>query len=56
MAAMKRFLDGGTGNDSLIGGKGNDTSTVDTIGDTIVESASAGTDLVKSSVSLGIGK
>jgi Ca2+-binding RTX toxin-like protein len=49
------FLDGGTGNDSLIGGKGNDTYTVDTIGDTIVESASAGTDLVKSSVSWVLG-
>ncbi|MFW9264324.1 beta strand repeat-containing protein, partial [Nostoc sp. CALU 546] len=45
------FLDGGAGDDSLIGGKGNDTYTVDSIGDTIIESASAGTDLVKSSVS-----
>ncbi|OYD92880.1 hypothetical protein CDG76_19380 [Nostoc sp. 'Peltigera membranacea cyanobiont' 210A] len=44
------FLDGGGGDDSLIGGKGNDTYTVDSIGDTIIESASAGTDLVKSSV------
>ncbi|MBD2520023.1 putative Ig domain-containing protein [Nostoc sp. FACHB-973] len=49
------LLDGGTGNDSLIGGKGNDTYTVDTIGDTIVESASAGTDLVKSSVNWVLG-
>ncbi|WP_375443027.1 beta strand repeat-containing protein [uncultured Nostoc sp.] len=49
------FLDGGAGNDRLIGGKGNDTYTVDTIGDTIVESASAGTDLVKSSVSWVLG-
>ncbi|MBG1268751.1 hypothetical protein [Nostoc sp. WHI] len=48
-------LDGGTGDDSLIGGKGNDTYTVDTIGDTIIESASAGTDLVKSSVSWLLG-
>ncbi|MBN4005470.1 ELWxxDGT repeat protein [Nostoc sp. LPT] len=44
------FLDGGGKDDSLIGGKGNDTYTVDSIGDTIIESASAGTDLVKSSV------
>ncbi|MDZ8069933.1 MAG: calcium-binding protein [Nostoc sp. DedQUE08] len=49
------FLDGGTGNDSLIGGKGNDTYTVDTIGNTIVESASAGTDLVNSSVNWVLG-
>ncbi|MDZ8136922.1 MAG: cadherin-like domain-containing protein [Nostoc sp. DedQUE04] len=49
------FLDGGTGNDSLIGGKGNDTYIVDTIGDTIIESTSAGTDLVKSSVSWVLG-
>ncbi|MGF1936120.1 MAG: beta strand repeat-containing protein [Nostoc sp. ChiQUE02] len=49
------FLDGGTGTDSLIGGKGNDTYTVDNIGDTIIESASAGTDLVKSSVSWVLG-
>ncbi|MBN4002194.1 putative Ig domain-containing protein [Nostoc sp. LPT] len=49
------FLDGGAGSDSLIGGKGNDTYTVDSIGDTIVESANAGTDLVKSSVSFVLG-
>ncbi|WP_322693468.1 ELWxxDGT repeat protein [Nostoc sp. DedSLP03] len=49
------FLDSGTGDDSLIGGKGNDTYTVDSIGDTIIESASAGTDLVKSSVSWVLG-
>ncbi|MHC0062630.1 beta strand repeat-containing protein [Nostoc sp. UIC 10890] len=49
------FLDGGTGDDSLIGGKGNDTYIVDSIGDTIIEAASAGTDLVKSSVSWVLG-
>ncbi|MEH1950820.1 MAG: tandem-95 repeat protein, partial [Nostoc sp.] len=48
-------LDGGTGDDSLIGGKGNDTYIVDSLGDTIVESANAGTDLVKSSVSWVLG-
>ncbi|MGJ5631155.1 beta strand repeat-containing protein [Nostoc sp. CALU 1950] len=49
------FLDGGTGDDSLIGGKGNDTYIVDSIGDIITEAASAGTDLVKSSVSWVLG-
>ena len=49
------FLDGGAGDDSLIGGKGNDTYTVDSISDTITESANAGTDLVKSSVSWVLG-
>ncbi|WP_143854090.1 beta strand repeat-containing protein [Nostoc sp. 'Peltigera membranacea cyanobiont' 210A] len=49
------LLDGGTGDDSLIGGKGNDTYVVDSLGDTIVESANAGTDLVKSSVSWVLG-
>ncbi|MEH2113707.1 beta strand repeat-containing protein [Nostoc sp.] len=49
------LLDGGTGDDSLIGGKGNDTYIVDSLGDTIVESANAGTDLVKSSVSWVLG-
>jgi Ca2+-binding RTX toxin-like protein len=49
------FLNGGTGSDRLIGGKGNDTYTVDTLGDTLVEAASAGTDLVKSSVSWVLG-
>jgi Ca2+-binding RTX toxin-like protein len=49
------FLDGGTGDDSLIGGAGNDTYTVDSISDTITESASAGTDLVNSSVSWVLG-
>ncbi|MFS0517930.1 beta strand repeat-containing protein, partial [Nostoc sp. UIC 10607] len=49
------FLDGGTGDDSLLGGKGNDTYIVDSIGDIITEAASAGTDLVKSSVSWVLG-
>ncbi|MCF2147238.1 putative Ig domain-containing protein [Desmonostoc muscorum LEGE 12446] len=48
-------LDGGAGDDSLIGGKGNDIYTVDSIGDTIIESANAGTDLVKSSVGWVLG-
>ena len=43
-------LNGGSGNDTLQGGGGNDIYVVDTIHDTIMESASEGTDLVKASV------
>ena len=43
-------LDGGTGADTLWGSLGNDTYVVGT-GDTVVEAANAGTDLVRSSVS-----
>ncbi|MES2985202.1 MAG: hypothetical protein V4735_08460 [Pseudomonadota bacterium] len=43
-------LDGGTGNDTLIGGNGNDSYTIDAIGDVVSESANAGTDTVRSSV------
>jgi Ca2+-binding RTX toxin-like protein len=45
------ILDGGAGNDTLIGGTGNDTYIVDSTSDVVTEAASAGTDLVKSSVS-----
>jgi Ca2+-binding RTX toxin-like protein len=44
-------LDGAAGTDTLAGGLGNDTYTVDSTGDAILESASAGTDTVRSSVS-----
>ncbi len=43
-------LDGGTGADTLIGGAGNDTYVVDNLGDVVTEAASAGTDLVRASV------
>lgn len=43
-------LDGGTGADTLEGGGGNDTYVTDG-GDTLIEGATAGTDLVLSSVS-----
>jgi Ca2+-binding RTX toxin-like protein len=48
--AVANLLNGGAGNDSLRGGGGNDTYVVDSTGDVVVESASAGTDLVQSSV------
>ena len=43
-------LSGGTGADTMIGGGGNDTYVVDNVGDVVTEAASAGTDLVQSSV------
>ncbi|MHC5761790.1 beta strand repeat-containing protein [Nostoc sp.] len=48
-------LDGGAGIDSLNGGVGNDIYTVDNLSDTITEGLNAGTDLVKSSVTLALG-
>jgi Ca2+-binding RTX toxin-like protein len=48
--AADNVLDGGTGADTLIGGAGNDTYVVDNVGDVVTEGASAGTDLVQSSV------
>jgi Ca2+-binding RTX toxin-like protein len=44
------ILSGGTGADTMIGGSGNDTYLVDNAGDVTTELASAGTDLVQSSV------
>ena len=49
------ILDGGQGVDAMSGGTGNDTYVVDNIGDTVAESASAGTDTVQSSVALTLG-
>ncbi|WP_287468314.1 calcium-binding protein [Hydrogenophaga sp.] len=43
-------LDGGSGNDQMHGGAGNDTYTVAQTGDTTVESANEGTDLVNASI------
>ena len=43
-------LDGGGSADTLAGGTGNDTYVVDNMGDVIIEGASAGTDIVNSSV------
>ena len=48
-------LDGAAGADTLIGGGGDDIYGVDHLGDTIIESASNGTDTVESSVSYALG-
>ena len=46
------ILNGGAGNDTLVGGNGNDTYIVDSTSDVVTESASAGTDIVQSSVTI----
>jgi Ca2+-binding RTX toxin-like protein len=43
-------LDGGTGADTMRGGIGNDTYIVDNAGDVVTEDASAGTDIVKTTL------
>ncbi len=43
-------LDGGTGADAMTGGAGNDAYSVDNVGDTVTEGASAGTDTVQTSL------
>jgi len=50
--AGNNTLDGGTGADTMIGGGGNDTYIIDNAGDTVTEAASAGTDIVKSSITI----
>ena len=43
-------LDGGAGADTLIGGAGNDVYVVDDVADVVTEALSAGTDVVRSTV------
>ena len=49
------ILDGGTGADAMAGGADNDTYVVDNAGDVVTEAASAGTDLVQSSIDYTLG-
>jgi len=48
-------IDGGAGADTMKGGLGNDTYVVAQAGDVVTETASAGTDVVQSSVSFTLG-
>ncbi len=49
------ILDGGTSGDSMAGGLGDDTYYVNNRGDTIVEAAGQGTDLVIASIGASLG-
>ncbi|MFN4016601.1 MAG: beta strand repeat-containing protein, partial [Reyranella sp.] len=49
------ILNGGAGADTMSGGTDDDTYFVDSVGDTVVEAADEGTDLVKARVSYALG-
>jgi Ca2+-binding RTX toxin-like protein len=48
-------LDGRLGNDAMFGGVGNDTYAINSAGDSVVEAAGGGTDLILSSLSFDLG-
>ncbi|MDQ0464119.1 Ca2+-binding RTX toxin-like protein [Caulobacter ginsengisoli] len=48
-------LDGGTGGDAMTGGLGDDTYSVDDAGDTTVELAGQGTDMIRASIGWVMG-
>jgi Ca2+-binding RTX toxin-like protein len=52
---LDNILNGAAGADTMVGGKGSDTYTVDNVGDVVDETSGDGIDLVKSSVSYTIG-
>ncbi|HEY8576840.1 MAG TPA: LysM peptidoglycan-binding domain-containing protein [Devosia sp.] len=49
------LLNGGAGADTMIGGGGNDIYVVDNSGDSVVEAAGCGTDLVRTAASYTLG-
>ncbi|MEN7454606.1 calcium-binding protein [Mesorhizobium sp. CCNWLW179-1] len=49
------YLDGGAGNDTMYGGTGNDIFVVSSTGDRVIESASQGTDTVRSHIDWTLG-
>lgn len=53
--AGNNVLDGKAGRDRMTGGPGDDAYGVDSVGDTIVESASEGIDTVRSSIAYTLG-
>ncbi|WP_457421253.1 beta strand repeat-containing protein [Roseateles sp. P5_E7] len=52
--AGNNVLDGGAGADQMAGGAGDDSYVVDNAGDTVTENAAAGTDTIRSSVTLSL--
>ena len=53
--AAANTLDGRGGNDTMRGGVGDDTYVVDSAGDVVTENASAGSDTVRTTVTLTLG-